>query len=156
MGLRRHTHTHCQPAHSAEPAQPLTAHTWRLYYGRSVWDDGREPWGTDRGFRGPGAAGTHKPWGKSWSWRPGGPWRSWWSCWSCWSGGSCQAVLSRSTHGTGVSLASLHRWGENVITLGHQGGCQLNPEAVTVSPTSLCFLQSFLQICKAIEIENVP
>lgn len=65
-----------------------------------------------RGCLGAAATGTHKPCGESWSRWPrgtGGPW------WSGWSGGSCQAILPRSASGAGVTLVSLHRWGDRTF-----------------------------------------
>lgn len=61
-------------------------------------------WGHRAGFLGPEVAATHKPGGKSWAWRSGGPGGPWWSCWS---GDPYQAGVPRSADGAGVSLASL-------------------------------------------------
>lgn len=67
-----------------------------------------------RGCLGAAAAGTHKPRGESWSWWARGARGPWWSGWS---GGSCQAILPRSASGAGVTLVSLHRWGDRMFPL---------------------------------------
>lgn len=93
----------------------------------------------DSAFWGTGATGTHKPRGKSWSWRPGGPGGPWWSSWS---GGSCQASLPRSASGARVPLASLHRWRDRSRCF-RPPGCPLNPETATACRAHLLSLCAF-------------
>lgn len=119
--MTQKTHTHCV----LRPTSPPSAHGWDSTTGQSVWDAGREPWGTDPGF-----LGARNSW---------------------YSQTPREVLILEILEARGVQGARVvllvqgllpshspqeHQWGrglpcfpaqvENDITLGHQGGCQLN------------------------------